>query len=179
MALDLSKVGDRERLCVRREPHWQRLQAGCFGGFRPSKRGGKGTWIARAYDEDTKKYRVKSLGDFGHMAGNEIFSAAKREAEKHAEFVASVGDVKKALETVADACRDYSKTRPEAEQRFRRYVYNQLIAKVKIGKLRRRHLKEWRDWLESQPSLVSRRKYGETIHRKRAAATSLLVCRQT
>ena len=56
--MDLSKVGDRERLKAQREPHWQRLRAGCFLGFRPSKRGGKGTWIARAYDDDAGKYRV-------------------------------------------------------------------------------------------------------------------------
>jgi integrase len=42
---------------------------------------------------------------------------------------------------------------------------------VKLSKLRRRHVKEWRDRLEAQPALVSRRKEGEAIHRKRAAST--------
>lgn len=88
MALDLGKVGKRERLKVQREPHWQRLRAGCFLGFRPSKRGGKGTWIARVYDEDTNKYQVKSLGDFGMLPGNEMFAAGKKEAEKLVESVA-------------------------------------------------------------------------------------------
>jgi transposase InsO family protein len=71
MAIDLSKVGERERLKAQREPHWQRLRAGCYPGFRPSKRGGKGAWIARAYDEDAKKYEVKSLGDFGTQLDND------------------------------------------------------------------------------------------------------------
>lgn len=171
MALDLSKVGERERLKAQREPHWQRLRAGCFLGFRASKRGGRGTWIARAYDEDAGRYRLKALGDFGTLAGNEMFAAAKREAERLAELVESGGQVRAKIETVADACEAYSKTRPEAEQRFRRYVHADPIAKMKLDKLRRRHLKEWRERLEAQPALVSRRKEGEPIHRKRAAST--------
>jgi len=171
MALDLSKVGERDKLKVRREPHWQRLRAGCFLGFRPSKRGGKGTWIARAYDEDVGKYRVKSLGDFGTLAGNEMFGAAKKAAEALAELVEAGGEVRAKIETVADACRDYASSRPEAGDRFRRYVYDDPIAKVKLDKLRRRHVREWRERLEAQPALVSRRKKGETIHRERAPST--------
>jgi len=171
MALDLSKVGNRERLKVQREPHWQRLRAGCFLGFRPSKRGGTGTWIARAYDEDTGKYRIKSLGDFGMLLGNEMFAAAKKEAEALAEIIEAGGEVRAKIECVADACREYAKTRPEAEHRFRRYVYNDPVGKVKLVKLRRRHIKDWRERLEAQPALVSRRKEGEAIYRKRAPST--------
>jgi integrase len=171
MALDLSKVGEREKLKVQREPHWQRLRAGCFLGFRRSKRGGKGTWIARAYDEDAGKYRLKALGDFGTLPGNEMFAAAKKEAERLADIVEMGGEVRAKIETVGDACREYAKTRPEAAHRFRRYVYTDPVAKVKLGKLRRRHLKEWRERLEEQPALVSRSKKGELVHRKRAAST--------
>ena len=171
MALDLSKVGNRERLKVQREPHWQRLRAGCFLGFRPSKRGGKGTWIARVYDEDASRYQVKSLGDFGTLPGNEMFAAAKKETEKLAELVESGGEIRAKIETVADACREYAKDRPEAEQRFKRYVYEDSIAKVKLDKLRRRHVKEWRQRLEAQPALVSRRKKGDPVERERAPST--------
>ncbi len=171
MALDLSRVGERERLKAQREPHWQRLRAGCFLGFRPSKRGGKGKWIARAYDEDAGKYRVKTLGDFGTLPGNEMFAAAKKEAERLAELVEAGGTVRSKIVTVADACREYAKTRPEAEQRFGRYVYDDPIGRVKLDKLRRRHVKEWRERLEAQPALVSRRKKGKPIHRERAAST--------
>ncbi|MEM7701282.1 MAG: hypothetical protein AAF251_05035 [Pseudomonadota bacterium] len=104
MALDLSRVANRERLKVRREPHWQRLRAGCFLGFRPSRHGGKGTWIARVCDEDTSKYQVKSIGDFRTLPGNEMFAAAKKEAEKLAELVESGGEIRAKIETVADAC---------------------------------------------------------------------------
>ena len=171
MALDLSKVGNRERLKAQREPHWQRLRAGCFLGFRPSKRGSTGTWIARVYDEDAGKYQVKSLGDFGTLPGNEMFAAAKREAEKLAELVESGGEIRAKIETVADACREYARDRPEAGQRFQRYVYDDAIAKLKLEKLRRRHVKEWRERLEAQPALVSRSKKGETVERERAPST--------
>ena len=171
MALDLSKVTARGKLKVQREPHWQRLRAGCFLGFRQSKRGGKGTWIARAYDEDNRKYRVKSLGDFGTLTGNEMFAAAKKEAEAFAELIEAGGEFRAKVETVGDACREYAKSRPDAESRFRRYVYNDAIAKVKLEKLRRRHVKEWRQRLEAKPALVSRRKQGPKIYRERAPST--------
>lgn len=175
MALDLSKVGERERLKARREPYWQRLRAGCFIGFRPSKRGGKGTWIARTYDEDAGKYRVKSLGDFGTLPGNEIFATAKRDAEKFAELVEAGGEVRRKVETVADACRDYLAGIDDANGIaagvFRRHVYNDPIAKVKLDKLRRHHLRAWRERLEAAPAVISRRKKGEPITRTRAAST--------
>ncbi|HZU64994.1 MAG TPA: tyrosine-type recombinase/integrase [Novosphingobium sp.] len=171
MALDLSKVGERERLRVQREPHWQRLHAGCFIGYRPSQRGDIGTWIARAYDEDANKYRLKSLGDFGALPGNARFAAAKKEAEAHAVLVEAGGEVRAKIETVGDACREYGKSNPEAEKRFGRYVYGTALAKVKLAKLRRRHVQEWRRQLESSPALVTRCKGDEKAYRPRAAST--------
>ena len=175
MALNLSNVGDRKNLKARREPYWQRLHAGCFIGFRPSKQSetgsGKGPWIARAYDADAGKYHVKSLGDFGALAGNEMFAAAKKQAEALAELVEAGGEVRRKIETVADACEEYAKTRPEAEQRFKRYVYPDALAKVKLDKLRRRHLQDWRKRLEETPSLVSRCKEGPKRSRARAPST--------
>ena len=171
MAMDLSKVGEREKLKARREPYWQRLRTGCFVGFRPSKRDGKGTWIARAYDEDARKYQLKALGDFGTLAGNEMFAAARRDAEALAVLVEAGGEVRANIETVGDACREYAKTRPEAEKRFGRYVYGDPIAKLKLAKVRRRHLKEWRERLEARPALVTRNKGGDTRTRQRAQST--------
>ncbi len=171
MACDLSKVGERERLKARREPHWHRLRAGCFLGFRPSKRGGAGTWIARVYDEDTSKYQTKSLGDFGALAGNARFAAAKKEAEALAELVEAGGEIRAKVETVADACRAYAKERPEAEQRFKRYVYDDALGKVKLAKLRKRHVSDWRKRLAETPAQVSRNKEGEKRVRTRAPST--------
>lgn len=169
--MDLSKVGQRERLKPRREPYWQRLHAGCFIGFRPSKRGGAGTWIARAYDEDERRYRLKSLGDFGSLAANARFAAAKKEVQQFAEIVEAGGEVRSKIETVADACRDYAASRPDAKGRFERHVYADPLAKVKLAKLRRRHLVAWRKRMEEKPALVSRSKEGKPTYRNRAPST--------
>jgi len=170
-ALDLSKVGDRERLKAHREPHWQRLRNGCFLGFRPSKRDGAGTWIARAYDEDKRRYRVRSLGDLGQLAPRDRFAAAKREAEAFAEAVESGGHARDAIETVEQACQAYANGRADAEGRFQRHVYSDPIAKVKLEKLRRHHLHDWRKRLEKRPALVSRSKEGEQRTRERSSSS--------
>jgi hypothetical protein len=81
MGLDLSKVKERDALRNQREPYWQRIRPGCFLGYRPSAREGAGTWIARAYDEDQRCYRLKALGDFGALPGG-IDLAARRRRQK-------------------------------------------------------------------------------------------------
>jgi integrase len=171
MALDLSRVKEREALPSRREPHWQRIRPGCFLGYRPSAREGMGTWIARAYDEDQRGYRLKALGDFGDLPGRDRFAAAKKEGEAFAELVESGGQTEEKVETVEDACRRYAQANTEAEGRFRRHVYSDAIAKVKLAKVRRNHLKSWRERLEAKPALVSRRKKGEQLTRPRAPSS--------
>lgn len=173
MAQDLSKVIKRDDLKAQREPHWQRLYAGCFLGFRPSKAGGAGSWIARAYDADAGKYRVKSLGDFGHLQPSERFLAAKRAAEQVAALIEAGGELRPKVETVADACREYLKAKPGniAEGVFRRHVYDDPIAKVKLDKLRRHHLKDWRQRLEKAPAIVSRSKGDDPRTKVRAPST--------
>lgn len=171
MALDLSRVKEREALPPRREPHWQRIRPGCFLGYRPSAREGIGTWVARAYDEDQRAYRLKALGDFGNLPGRDRFAAAKKEGEAFAELVESGGQTEEKVETVEDACRRYAKTNTEAEGRFRRHVYSDAIAKLKLAKVRRNHLKSWRDRLEAKPVLVSRRKKGDPLTRPRAPSS--------
>lgn len=171
MAIDLSRVGVREKLKNQREPYWQRIRVGCFLGYRPAKNGRKGTWISRVRDPDSGQYRFKSLGDFGTLGGNEAFAAAKKDAELHAEQIESGGALESKIETVKDACSDYAETRPEAEQRFQRYVYSDPVATLKLERLRRRHLREWRSRLENTPALASRRKKGKANFRPRAAST--------
>lgn len=171
MACDLSKVTARDRLKAQREPHWHRLRAGCFVGYRPSKRGGAGAWIARAYDEDQRSYKFRALGDYGALSGSERFTAAKRDAEAFAAQVEAGGVIEAKLVDVADACRDYASTRPDARGRFKRYLYDDPLGKVKLDKLRKKHLTAWRKRLEERPALVSRSKNGEIRTRKRALST--------
>lgn len=140
-------------------------------GYRPSVREGTGTWIARAYDEDTQGYRHKALGNFGLLEERDKFAAAKTEAEAFASLIEGGGEIREAIETVGQACRAYGQTRPEAEQRFQRHVYDQPLAKVKLAKLRRHHLRDWRAGLEAKPAQVSRSRKGEIRTRPRSPST--------
>lgn len=173
--MDLSRIGRRERLKskVGDEPHWQRLRAGCYLGFRPSKKGGKGTWFARAYDPELGKYARKALGEYGSLSGNDVFAQARKDAEAWTEHVESGGAVSSEIKTVSDACHAYLKEKPGviAAGVFRRHVFDDPIGKQKLEKLRRRHLREWRRRLESAPALLSRNKGGVTRTKPRAAAT--------
>ncbi|MBU0657838.1 MAG: tyrosine-type recombinase/integrase [Alphaproteobacteria bacterium] len=173
--MDLSKIGKRDDLKPRSgdEPHWQRLRVGCYVGYRPSRKSGRGTWFARAYDPDKCKYARKPLGDYGALTGNDVFTQAKRDAEAWADQVESGGVHAEKVETVADACRAYLKEKPGsiAEGVFRRHVYDDPVAKMKIDKLRRHHLREWRKRLEEAPALVSRNKGGEVRTKARSPST--------
>lgn len=173
VAVDLSRIGERDRLKQRPgdEPHWQRLRQGVYLGFRVALRGGRGTWFVRAYDEEAKRYKRKALGDFSDLTGHDVFAAARKAAEEFGTSVAAGGVAQHKLETVADACREYMKGRPEAEGRFNRFLYNDPLAGVKLDRLRRHHLEAWRKRLEAEPALVSRARAGEKRTRKRAPST--------
>lgn len=170
---DLSRVKDRE--CLRpqgnAEPYWQRLRPGCFLGYAPSSKGGEGSWFARAYDADVCRYRKKLLGAFPGAPGGGKFAVAKQEAEQFAALIESGGHAEESIDTVADACRLYAQTRPEADARFRRYVYGDVIATRRLDKLRKRDLDDWRSRLSAAPSLISRSKEGERRVRTRALST--------
>ena len=168
---DLSKVTDREALRPRPEPYWHRLWPGCFLGYRPSKKEGPGTWIARAYDDEQQRYQQRALGSFAVHLPRERFTAAKKATELFAADVERGGLPDETVETVADACRKLGKTRPEDEARFRRFVYSDPIGNVRLTKLRRSHLEHWRARLAQTPARVSRRKKGKQVTRKRAPAT--------
>ena len=169
--MDLSRVKDRQALLGRREPHWQRLHTGCFVGYRPSTSKVGGTWIARAYDADRLSYRLKTLGDLGSLPPRERFQAAKGAAEEFARMVEAGGFVEDRLETVEDACRRYAVGREDVQGRFQRHVYGDPIAKMKLVRLRRHHLYEWRRRLEQTPAMVTRRKKGPNKYRPRAPAS--------
>lgn len=171
VGLDLSTVKQREALKARREPYWQRLSPGRYLGYRPSAREGAGTWIARAYDEDRRKYRLKSLGDYADQSSRDRFIAAKKDAEAFAETVEAGGIAPIKVETVEDACKEYVKGNAEAKGRFERNVYNDPLARVKLDKIRKHHVTSWRERLQAKPALVSRRKKGEPVTRPRAPAS--------
>ncbi len=159
---DLSRIGEREKLKLKAgdEPHWQRLRQGVYLGYRPSRKQAGGTWFARCYDPDANRNTRKRLGDYGTLSGHDVFKQAKADAEIWAETVESGGERARDMVTVKDACEAYLEQKPGsiAEGVFRRHVYSDPIAKVKLDKLRRHHLKEWRKRLEQAPALVTRTK---------------------
>lgn len=172
---DLSRIGEREKLKPKAgdEPHWQRLRQGCYIGYRPSRKKAGGTWFARVYDPETNRNSRKRLGDYGTLSGHEVYKQAKVDAESWAEAVETGGERSRDLVTVADACEAYLKQRPGAiaEGVFRRHVYPDPIAKLKLDKLRRHHLREWRKRLEEAPALMSRAKEGEKRTKERSKST--------
>lgn len=162
---DLSRIGERQKLKPRSgsEPHWQRLRQGVYLGYRPSRKKLGGTWFVRFYDAEANRNLRKRLGDYGTLSGHDVFKQAKADAETWAETVESGGELARDMVTVKDACEAYLEQRPSsiAEGVFRRHVYSDPIAKVKLDKLRRHHLKEWRKRLEQSPALVTRTKIAE------------------
>lgn len=87
--------------------------------FVRSERGARGTWFARAYDQDKLKYSRKALGDYRALSGSDLFNQAKRDAEAWADQVEGGGVRAEKVDTVADACRAYLKERPGADRRRR------------------------------------------------------------
>lgn len=172
---DLSRIGEREKLKPKAgdEPHWQRLRQGCYLGYRPSRKKAGGTWFARFYDPDTNRNSRKRLGDYGTLSGHDVFKQAKADAEAWAETVEGGGELARDMVTVADACEAYLKEKPGsiAEGVFRRHVFSDPVAKVKLEKLRRHHLRAWRKRLEQAPALLSRNKDGEKRTKERSKST--------
>src|SRR5690349_21123278 len=126
--MQLDRVSNREKLTPRREPHWQRVAVGQFLGFRPSKVGDAGTWIAKAYDAETRKKRYHALGEYAHLPSNERHKAALKEAREWFDHMDAGGSHKPM--TVKQVCELYAASHPKEEQRFKRYVYDDPIAPV-------------------------------------------------
>ena len=172
---DFSRINERDKLKPRvgDEPHWQRLRQCCYLGFRPSKKGKRGTWFARVYNSDTKRNSRKSLGDYGKLEGHDVFKQAKADAELWADTVESGGERASDMVTVKDACEAYAKEKPCPIQDgiLRRHVYPDAIAKMKLDRLRRHHLRAWRKRLEQAPAMVTRNKNGAKLWKERAKST--------
>ncbi len=147
---EIHKVGVRKALRPRREPYWgPPLARGRYVGFRKIA-DGKGSWIARAREEDGHQ-RYKSLGIATPALG---YDAACKEARRwFADLEAGVSD--EAI-TVAQACREYVDDRRrekgtssarDAEMRFARTVYDTELGRRPLSKVRTNHILAWRDSL--------------------------------
>lgn len=139
-------------------------------GYRPSKKTSGGTWFARFYNADTNRKRRKAPGDYGALSGHEAFKQAKIGAENRAAAVESGGELAREMVTVRNAGEAYLEDKPSsiAEGVFRRHVYDDPIAKVKLENLRRHHLRSLRTRLEEAPAMLSRSNKGEKRWKLRA-----------
>jgi integrase len=147
MAQQIHSVRVRTGLEPRREPYWGTpIEKGRYLGFRKLD-AATGTWIARLRDDDGRQ-RYRSLG----QATREFdYTRAKKAAE--AWFANVDAEVSDDAPTVAAVCREYvaelkadgrDRAKRDAEGRFKLYVYEDPIGKVRLDKLRASHVKNWR-----------------------------------
>lgn len=161
MATKIDSVSARDKLKIRREPYWHRIEKGAYLGYRKMTTGPGGTWVARALDESTGKQTYKALGDFPGIADNLRFDAAQKAARSWFEHMEKGGS--KVSITVAEACRRYvAKARNEGresgavdlEGRFRRWVYSDgKLSRAAVMKLTPGVLNDWRNKLVSTPAI--------------------------
>jgi integrase len=140
---DLSRKRDRERLAMRREPHWQRLAEGAYLGFRR----GPDTWIARYRGRDGAQ-QYQSLGEALE------FDDAKRKAEEWLEQLAGSAvrtvkrdTIKAALQSYLDHLREQGRSgsAKEAEWRFKKTVYSDPLADTSLEHATKDDFREWRE----------------------------------
>lgn len=145
MAKTIDTKAKRDRLAVRREPYWDKVQAGAYVGFRRTASGG--TWIARHRGEDGKQ-RYQSLELAEHLPCNE-YDAAVTEARTW--FAALQAGVKPRENTVAAAAEDYlkdleirkgSRAVADARGRLNRYILPAFKAK-RLDKLTTAEIRKW------------------------------------
>lgn len=139
----IKTVADRKKLPSRREPYWDRVEAGCFVGFRKLD-DGTGTWIARwRTDDGTQKYHA--LGSYPNY--DDAARAAREWFEQCKGGSVEVVDV-------AEACKRYVEDRrrekgdataKDADGRFKRLVYETKFGRIKLPALRTAHVTDWRN----------------------------------
>ena len=171
MAVDLSRVGKRETLppLPNRKAYWQRLRPGCFVGYRPSTKGGAGSWAARAYDEEQRAYRLQGAGKFRRPALLPNVSRLPSRRRKPSRPRSSEAALPtKRLKPSRMPAAGWQRRTTRRARASRRYVYSDPIAKVKLAKLRRSHVDGWRERLEATPALGFEKQERRARHAARA-----------
>jgi len=147
----IDTVDSRSKLKPRHEPYWQRLTKGCYLGFRKLAPSSVGSWISVYKDSDSHKKTKHSLGDFAELPASHRYDAAKQASEEWFKHLGRGGSPE--VLTVRTACEKWvahkqnvkgAVASKEAEDRFKRWVYTDKIAKVTLNKLTRNHVDVWR-----------------------------------
>jgi integrase len=166
---DLSRKRDRDRLAIRREPYWHRLDGGAHLGFRR----GPDTWVARYRGRD-KERQYKALNV--PLGASDAFIAAKRLAESWIEQMGGSavrtvkrGTVRAALEAYLADLRRHGRhdAALEAQWRYRATLYrhpeqahedDDALADVDLESVSQDDFLDWRDRLTEgrQPRTINR-----------------------
>lgn len=175
--INLGKVDARNRLAPRRDPYWQRVEAGCFLGYRKMTADAAGTWLARSRDATTGKQLQSPLGEFSDQPAHARFDIASKAAR---EWFAHLGRGGKAKAiTVKVACANYVKhlasegkarAALDTEKRFARWVDDHKIGGITLQKLKPGDLDAWRKALAATPTIPQDKKSNAPT-RARSAST--------
>lgn len=155
----IAKAGAREKLAVDHDAiHWTKIRTGQAIGFRKTS-AEYGTWWARAYDADARRYRFECLGDFGDRPHGERYDQAVKAAL--AWFATLESGVVAGRFTVRFACEEHiaairadegDRKADNEEARFKRYVYDDPIARIELAKLRPEQIAAWKRRLQAAPA---------------------------
>ena len=191
-------VDGRSALAARDAPYWRKLASGCHIGYRKLTPTTAGTWVARAYDAESRKQVKHSLGSFDHLPAHQRFDAAKVAAEEWFRHMGRGGSADPV--TVKQACQQYvahirgkSGIKPEdtttkcataddAKARFARWVYHHKIAGIRLPKLTRRYVDAWRQDMAGTLVIINphaekpdtRERSGSSINRDMTALRAAL-----
>ena len=177
-AVRLDLVDARERLKPRREPYWQRIEAGQYIGFRFMTRESAGSWVARSRDSDTGKQRHLALGELSELQPSRRFDAARKAADDWFRRLGLGGSAE--VVTVKSACKLYAAhvradkgddKADDIEARFRRWVDDDKIGAMELPKLLRRHVDAWRQAMAKTPAKVNRDDRDVPLTRARSPST--------
>ena len=175
--VNLAKVEARGKLAPRRDPYWQRVEAGCFVGFRRMSPDSPGTWLARHRDPDTGKQAQNPLGEFPDLAASARFDAAVMAAREWFGHLNRGG--KKEPLTVKQACANYvghlkaagkAQTAADTEKRFARWVDDHKIGGIALQKLKPGDVDAWRKGMAATPA-IHQDKASTEPRRPRSAST--------
>jgi site-specific recombinase XerD len=179
MAHRIDTVEGRSKLKPRSPTYWQKLSNGCHLGFRKLTASSSGSWMAQAYDPETKKQTRRTLGGLENITPNLQFNAAKKAAEAWFDHLGKGGNIETA--TIKEACQQYVKhvrrkkgdtQADDIEARFSRWVYETKFANIELPKLTRKHVESWRRTLEDTPVIANpHREKAKQVTRKRSPSS--------
>lgn len=174
----LGVVQARDKLKPQHEPHWLKLNGGCYLGFRKLTSASTGTWLARFRDDKGKQHK-RSFGEYAEMPPSQRYDAAKRAAEQWFAHLGKGGNAETV--SVRTACERYvkhvrenrgDKPADDLDMRFRRWVFNrEALASLDLSKLNKTRIEAWRTEMAKTPVVVNRDKREVPITRPRAAAS--------